>query len=132
MKAAHPGQRAGIVLAFGLLSAGAALAGNCKDPWVTQAVVEVLRRAPASASAPECNIRLYNNGQWSSYSQLRLAVGTYWGTHAYPTNPPPAYSGRPGINPGLTGPGRVIQNPGRLVGPDGGSLIGNDAGSLRR
>lgn len=131
MRAARLGG-ASCVLSIGLLSVGGALAGNCTDPWVTQAVIEVLRRPPASASAPECNIRLYNNGQWSSYAQLRLAVGTYWGTHAYPTKPNPGYTKGPVPNPGFAQPGRPIQNPGRLVGPDGASLIGNDAGSFKR
>jgi hypothetical protein len=131
MKAAEHRRGASLLLGLGLMS-GAAWAGNCNDPWVTQAVIEVLRRPPASASAPECNIRLYNNGHWNSYAQLRLAVGTYWGTHAYPTSQAPAYSARPGVNPGFAGQPRVIQNPGRLVGPDGGSLIGNDAGSYKR
>lgn len=73
--------------AFGLIAANVAFAANCADPWVTTAVTEVLRRAPPSSNAPECNINLYNGGHWSSYKELRGAVGTYWGTHSYPAAP---------------------------------------------
>ena len=36
-----------------------------------------LSRPPASPGAPECNIALYNGGHWSSYGELRAAVGAY-------------------------------------------------------
>lgn len=71
--------------AMGLMASGTASAGQCGDPWVTQAVTEVLRRPPPSNNAPECNIKLYNNGHWSNYKELRLAVGTYWSLHSYPS-----------------------------------------------
>jgi hypothetical protein len=76
------------------LAAGAAQAGACSDPWVTQAVTRVLGRPPASSGAPECDIYLYKNGHWSSYNDLLGAVGYYWGTHSYP-RPAPAYTSQP-------------------------------------
>src|ERR1019366_3558563 len=80
-------------VAASMFGIGTAQAGNCNDPWVTQAVTNALRRAPASANAPECNTMLYvghnsrgqmQAGQWNSYNDLAAAVGSYWGAHSYP------------------------------------------------
>jgi hypothetical protein len=83
-----------LVMSFGAI--GGAHAANCSDPWVTQAVTDVLRRPPPSSAAPECNIYLYNGGHWNSYADLHLAVGTYWSFHAYPAAPSAAGGNTPG------------------------------------
>lgn len=44
----------------------ASAAQGC-DPWITKAYKELYNRAP---TAQECNIRNYNNGSWSNYSEL--------------------------------------------------------------
>lgn len=133
---------AGLLLGLGALSMDAAVAGNCADPWVTQAVTEVLRRPPASALAPECNIKLYNNGRWGSYKELRLAVGSYWATNAYPQTSAQGQATKPGGTQGLAGKAqpnrnqisadqvRPHQGNNKLISDDGSTLIGNDGGSL--
>ena len=105
-----PMLRAGLTLAAGVavsvVGAAPAMAGQCGDPWVTQAVTQVLRRAPASASAPECNIYLYQGargikGQWGSYSELLSSVGVYWSMHSYPTSAAPPVARLPTTGPGI-------------------------------
>lgn len=55
-------------------------AAQCKDPWVTQAVHEVMHRAPnGSGNAGECNIKRYGNGHWSSYPDLVSKVKQRFG-----------------------------------------------------
>lgn len=52
-----------------------AWAGQCRDPWVTQAVTAVQSRAPIGAGdSGECNTKLYGNGRWSSYADLLAKV----------------------------------------------------------
>lgn len=84
----------GVTTAFWLLAMGSAMAGQCNDPWVTQAVTKYLHRPPASPSAPECNINLYRNGHWNNYGELDAAVDAYWSTHAYPGAAPAAAAGQ--------------------------------------
>jgi hypothetical protein len=64
------------VLMIGAMS-GSALAAGCGDPWVTAAVT-TYHGAPASPSAPECNINTYLGGKWSSQPELNAAVATYF------------------------------------------------------
>ena len=83
------------------------MAGQCSDPAVTQAVTQVLRRAPASPSAPECNIYLYQGargikGQWGSYSELLSSVGVYWSMHSYPAPAAAPLATLPTGGPGIS------------------------------
>lgn len=52
--------------------------GTCADPWVSLAVASVnagTRHAHTSNGTDgECDVSQYNNGQWSSYDQLRRAA----------------------------------------------------------
>lgn len=104
--------------------AAPAFAGQCRDPWVTQAVREVTGRESAGQGEfGECNIKLYGNGSWSSYPDLLGKVRA-----RYP---------RMGAAAGVAGAAGVLQprpgvNGAGLIGQDGGSLIGNDSGSFRR
>jgi hypothetical protein len=86
------------VLCLAAAASGSAQAADCGDPWLTQITTEVLHRPPPSSDAPECNIYLYYGhnsagqleaGQWSGYSDLRTAFGTYWGLNSYPSNAAP-------------------------------------------
>lgn len=63
-------------LAAGMtLTAGAASAGQCRDPWVTQAITEVTGRAPTgNYESGDCTYTQYNGGHWNSYAQLKGAV----------------------------------------------------------
>ena len=48
--------------------------GVCRDPWVTELVTEVARRAPrGEGESGECNVKLYG-ASWSSKDDLRGKV----------------------------------------------------------
>ncbi len=48
------------------------VSAQCRDPWVTSAIKEVYGRNPVGRGEfCDCNIRLYNNGSWNSYAQLK-------------------------------------------------------------
>ena len=76
MSIQRPDLMAALIGAAGLsLLAGSASAGQCRDPWVTQAITEVTGRAPTgNADNGDCNYTQYNGGQWNSYAQLKGAV----------------------------------------------------------
>ena len=45
--------------------------GECRDPWVTQAIQEVVGRKPrGDGNEGECEIQRYGNGSWSNYPDL--------------------------------------------------------------
>ncbi|MBC5783493.1 hypothetical protein H8N03_11105 [Ramlibacter sp. USB13] len=111
---------------LGLLAvAGAASAGTCKDPWVTQAVTEVMGRAPnGSGSSGECDIHRYGGGRWNSYPDLVSKVKVAFGKNI-------AGSARPGaggnnfgnVNPALNG-GRVVSGGGaNVIAPGGANVV---------
>ena len=57
---------------LGLLAAAPALAGQCRDPWITQAVHEVTGRWPnGDYESGECTYTQYGGGHWNSYAQLK-------------------------------------------------------------
>lgn len=63
---------AAVVVAFP--ATASAQTGVCRDPWVTELVTEVARRAPrGSGDSGECNINLYG-ASWSSRDDLRAKV----------------------------------------------------------
>lgn len=47
---------------------------QCRDPWVTQAIQQVIGRRPAVGTSVsesgECDIQRYGNGRWSNYDDL--------------------------------------------------------------
>lgn len=66
-----------------LAMAGAAQAGTCRDPWVTQAVQQVTGHAPnGSYESGDCNIHNYGGGSWSSYPDLITKVRAHFGMQA--------------------------------------------------
>ena len=47
-------------------------AAQCRDPWINNAYKDVAGRSPVGEyEGGECNIKLYNNGSWSSYDELK-------------------------------------------------------------
>jgi hypothetical protein len=49
--------------------------GQCRDSAVTRAITETIGRGPkGSGDGGECNARLYGNGSWSSYEDLKAKV----------------------------------------------------------
>lgn len=58
--------------AFGFLTPAAAQAGQCRDPWITQAIHEVTGRWPnADYESGECQYTQYGGGHWGSYAELK-------------------------------------------------------------
>lgn len=54
--------------------------GVCADPWVTQAVTQVMGRAPqGNGYLGECDIYRYGRGSWSSYNDLVAKVEVAFG-----------------------------------------------------
>ncbi len=54
------------------MSAGSAHAGQCRDPWITQAIQEVTGRQPnGSYESGECTYTQYGGGHWNSYPELK-------------------------------------------------------------
>jgi len=66
--------------------------GECNDEWVNSAVQEVTGHVAEDGA---CNYRLYNNGSWQDYNELKSHVNTLWRTcdteGGTPDNPSPAY-----------------------------------------
>jgi alpha-tubulin suppressor-like RCC1 family protein len=72
-----PGAGGGVVGA----SASPAFAevGDCRDPWISQAVRETAgRRAIGSGDSGECMPALYGRGSWSGWQDLKLKVIAYF------------------------------------------------------
>jgi hypothetical protein len=48
------------------------MAGQCRDPWITQAIHEVTGRWPnGDYESGECAYTQYGGGRWNSYAQLK-------------------------------------------------------------
>lgn len=113
-----------VKVAFGTSAPSAPSAGSCKDPWVTQAVTEVMKRAPkGSGTSGECDIYRYGGGRWSSYPDLVSKVKTAFGMNI-------AGSAKPGSGGNNLGSLNPSQNGGRVVSPGGGNVISPGGGNV--
>ena len=71
------GAKRSVLLGLGLgaaivLAAGPAAAGQCRDPWITQAIHEVTGRWPnGDYESGECTYTQYGGGHWNSYGELK-------------------------------------------------------------
>lgn len=79
-RAVHAATTLALVGAAYLAGDNQAMAGECRDPWVTQAVQEVMGRPPnGEYESGECQYTLYGGGSWSDYGDLvnkvRAALG---------------------------------------------------------
>lgn len=104
---------------------------QCRDPWINNAYRELAGRAPTGrGEVGECNIKLYNNGSWNNYDELKryvqevrsnLKIGVKdlangkWGMAVQG-------NGATAVN--------VFDLAGNMVAAGGGNLIGNDSGGL--
>jgi hypothetical protein len=125
-----------------LLAASPAAAGDCRDPWITQAIREVTGRAPnGSGESGECTYTQYRGGSWSSYAELKAAVQAKFSPAGYAFGQPqqfaPPAQVRARVDQVQTrdmGGGKMqFYANGKwywLVGNDGASLIGNDSGGF--
>ncbi len=63
------------VAAFLLLAGCGRCWAQCRDPWVSQAVREVMNRpAQGQGDQGECNFRNYGGGHWTNYADLKQKV----------------------------------------------------------
>ena len=122
---------------------------QCRDPWINQIYREVAGRGPVgTGEVGECSIKLYNNGSWNNYNELkryvqelrnnavRIAykdVGNDKFVMAVSQN------GNMGVNL-MTRAGSVVAGgagnvvaggAGNLIGMDGAGIISNDGASIR-
>lgn len=64
-----------IALLFGCAIFTTSAGAQCQDPWVSQAINEIIgRTAIGSGQSGECNITLYGGGSWSGYEDLKNKV----------------------------------------------------------
>ena len=113
-------------------------AGNCRDPWVTQAIRQVTGHSPTgSGDSGDCSVYRYGNGHWSSYADLVNKVRSgYPGATASAVNGTarPGYQARPMIpNSSLANrrAGIVSTAGGNVIGNNRSGLISQDGGGLR-
>ncbi len=116
-----------------LTVANNAQAGQCRDPWVTQAIQQVTGRAPTgNHESGDCNIKNFNNGHWNSYPELVGYVQKYSrGNSAMPNASALAgNANRPSV-----AAGNLYNNPNAIVAAGGGNfnnankLIGDGGGT---
>lgn len=68
----------GSILAVAALATLPALAGSCRDPWINNAYRDLGLGVPnGQDNRGECNVKLYGNGSWSGYEDLKGKVRTY-------------------------------------------------------
>ncbi len=107
-------------------------AGVCHDPWVTNAVRQVMGRAPAgSGNSGECNIYRYGAGHWSSYNDLVHKVMVAFGR--VPASRPPAFNRSGGpvrILPGTNGGHVIAAGGGNVIAAGGGNVIAAGGGNV--
>jgi len=53
---------------------------QCRDPWINQAYRELGKTPVGQGEAGQCNIKLYNNGTWGPYSELKGYVQQFLGS----------------------------------------------------
>jgi hypothetical protein len=110
-------------------------AGVCTDPWISRAYRDLGRTPAGWGGANECNIRLYGNGSWGSYDQLKGYVQGYIG----------ALGGirfttviRPGLDPAtdnnalavVAAQGGTALLKAQVIDGSGTPLIGQDSASI--
>ena len=107
-------------------------AAQCRDPWINNAYKDVAGRSPVGEyEGGECNIKLYNNGSWSSYDELKGLVrelkdsGTKIGYAALNNgNTAMAASGN-----GITGIA-VLNRSGNVIAAGGGNVVAAGGGNV--
>ncbi|MBP9866110.1 MAG: hypothetical protein KBC91_06885 [Candidatus Omnitrophica bacterium] len=123
----------GLLGLLALSAAQTAQAGQCRDPWVTQAIQQVTGRAPTgNHESGDCNIYNFNNGKWGSYPELVGYVQNY--VRANSRIPAASALANSTNRPSLAG-GNRLNNPSAIVAGGGGNfnnrnnLIGDGGGT---
>ena len=105
--------------------------GKCGDPWVSMAVYNGVSMASTSnGSDGECDILQYNNGQWSNYAELVRGVDAARADMRAQGLKWDAYTAGGSKAIFLLGSDDKIIFA-RLIGNDGGTLVGNDGASFK-
>jgi hypothetical protein len=121
-------------LVAALAVSSAASAGQCRDPWVTQAITQITGHAPrGSGESLDCNIKLYGNGSWSSYPDLVNKVKASYrdpGPALAPAAPALAGNAQPSLIGRSSGAaGIVAQGGGNIVAQGGGNIVAQGGGN---
>jgi len=95
-------------------------AGQCTDPWVTQAVRAVKGSINGSATTGDCNPRNYGGGQWTSYADLQTKVNAYFHPPVAAPAPPPPVAARP-VEAAAPAVVRMLVGANQCLGVEGGS-----------
>lgn len=124
--------------------------GPCRDPWISWAYLDLtagIYDAVGFGDYGQCNPKWYNNGSWSSYTDLYNAVKEYrsslsqngitWsripqsdGTIAFVANVGGEKYGAIAKGLAIKDGKLVAAGGGNLVAAGGGNLVGNDGASL--
>lgn len=108
----------------------AASAGQCRDPWVTQAITQITGHAPRGAGETlDCKYTLYGGGSWSSYADLVNKVRASYRDPMASSGVPAAAlasGARPSVlGNGAGGAGIVASGAGNIVASGAGNMRGN-------
>ena len=134
----------------GLGAAGTANAGQCRDPWITQAIHEVTGRWPnGDYESGECTYTQYGGGHWRSYAELKGYVQSRLGGRGLTLNPNTYPKTGVQLSSLTTGHIRgsssvyymynsrwyylaqvIAQGGGNIVSNDGGTVIAQGGGNL--
>jgi hypothetical protein len=121
----------GATLLAALALSTTASAGQCRDPWVTQAITQLTGHAPrGSGESLDCNIKLYGNGSWSSYPDLLNKVRASYRDPAPAAAPAVAAGARPTIAGGAGGSSLVARGGAGIVAQGGGNIVAQGGGNI--
>lgn len=122
----------GATLLAALALSTTASAGQCRDPWVTQAITQLTGHAPrGSGESLDCNIKLYGNGSWSSYPDLVNKVRASYRDPAPSSAAPAVAAGaRPAIAGGAGGSSLVARGGAGIVAQGGGNIVAQGGGNI--
>ena len=108
------------------------VSAQCRDPWINQAYRELGRTPVGQGEAGVCNIKLYNNGTWGAYPELKGYVQQYINsgiTTGYLMLPNGNSAFALKTSDGMVAIG-VLDASGKLVASGGGNLVASGAGNL--
>lgn len=135
---------AGLALGAALIAlAEPAAAGQCRDPWITQAIREVTGRWPSGDyESGECTYTQYGGGHWNSYAQLKGYVQQRLGSR-YSFGGGPATVALSSLPSTMSNGQRYVAYQGRwwrvqplgngayrLISNDGGSIVTNTSANI--
>lgn len=112
----------------------ATVSAQCRDPWINNAYRELYNRTPVgNQEVGECYIRLYNNGSWNNYNELKSYIQQFKNTgtivgFAPATNNNSVMAVK--LIDGTVGVSLLSNNSGTIVASGGGNLVASGGGNL--